>query len=323
MNIRPRRNRKSAAVRAMVEETKIGTEHLIYPIFLKDGKNIKEEISSLPFNYRWSIDRLLPEIEACMELGVMTFDLFPAIDERLKDELASYSFAEDNFYLHAIRKIKETFPELVLMSDVAMDPYSSDGHDGLVKNGIILNDETLPILNKMALAQAQAGIDIIGPSDMMDGRVGSIRETLDLNGFTSVSIMSYSVKYASAFYGPFRDALNSAPKHGDKKTYQMNPANKREALVEAELDYLEGADMLMVKPALCYLDVIHLLKENFNIPITAYNVSGECAMVYAAAEKGWLNYDLAVSEMLLSMRRAGADAILTYFAKDFAKLIQK
>jgi porphobilinogen synthase len=323
MNIRPRRNRKSAAVRAMVEETKIGTEHLIYPIFLKDGKNIKEEISSLPFNYRWSIDRLLPEIEACMELGVMTFDLFPAIDERLKDELASYSFAEDNFYLLAIRKIKETFPELVLMSDVAMDPYSSDGHDGLVKNGIILNDETLPILNKMALAQAQAGIDIIGPSDMMDGRVGSIRETLDLNGFTSVSIMSYSVKYASAFYGPFRDALNSAPKHGDKKTYQMNPANKREALVEAELDYLEGADMLMVKPALCYLDVIHLLKENFNIPITAYNVSGECAMVYAAAEKGWLNYDLAVSEMLLSMRRAGADAILTYFAKDFAKLIQK
>jgi len=323
MNIRPRRNRKSAAVRAMVEETKIGTEHLIYPIFLKDGKNIKEEISSLPFNYRWSIDRLLPEIEACMELGVMTFDLFPAIDERLKDELASYSFAEDNFYLHAIRKIKETFPELVLMSDVAMDPYSSDGHDGLVKNGIILNDETLPILNKMALAQAQAGIDIIGPSDMMDGRVGSIRETLDLNGFTSVSIMSYSVKYASAFYGPFRDALNSAPKHGDKKTYQMNPANKREALVEAELDYLEGADMLMVKPALCYLDVIHLLKENFNIPITAYNVSGECAMVYAAAEKGWLNYDLAVSEMLLSMRRAGADAILTYFAKDFAKLLQK
>jgi porphobilinogen synthase len=323
MNIRPRRNRKSAAVRAMVEETKIGTEHLIYPIFLKDGNNIKEEISSLPFNYRWSIDRLLPEIEECMELGVMTFDLFPAIDERLKDELASYSFAEDNFYLHAIRKIKETFPELVLMSDVAMDPYSSDGHDGLVKNGIILNDETLPILNKMALAQAQAGIDIIGPSDMMDGRVGSIRETLDLNGFTSVSIMSYSVKYASAFYGPFRDALNSAPKHGDKKTYQMNPANKREALVEAELDYLEGADMLMVKPALCYLDVIHLLKENFNIPITAYNVSGECAMVYAAAEKGWLNYDLAVSEMLLSMRRAGADAILTYFAKDFAKLLQK
>ena len=323
MYTRPRRNRKSSAIRAMVEETKIGSEHLIYPIFLKDGTNVKEEISSLPNNFRWSIDRLLPEIEACMKLGVMTYDLFPAVEEHLKDKTATYSYAEDNFYLHAIRKLKETFPEIVLMSDVAMDPYSSDGHDGLVENGIILNDETLPILSKMSLAQAQAGIDIIGPSDMMDGRVGSIRETLDINGFTDVSIMSYSVKYASAFYGPFRDALNSAPKHGDKKTYQMNPANKREALLEAELDFMEGADMLMVKPALCYLDVIHLLKENFNIPITAYNVSGECAMVYAAAANGWLNYDLAISEMLLSMRRAGADAILTYFAKDFAALLKK
>jgi porphobilinogen synthase len=323
MYTRPRRNRKSSAIRAMVEETKIGSEHLIYPIFLKDGTNVKEEISSLPNNFRWSIDRLLPEIESCMKLGVMTYDLFPAVEEHLKDKTATYSYAEDNFYLHAIRKLKETFPEIVLMSDVAMDPYSSDGHDGLVENGIILNDETLPILSKMSLAQAQAGIDIIGPSDMMDGRVGSIRETLDINGFTDVSIMSYSVKYASAFYGPFRDALNSAPKHGDKKTYQMNPANKREALLEAELDFMEGADMLMVKPALCYLDVIHVLKENFNIPITAYNVSGECAMVYAAAANGWLNYDLAISEMLLSMRRAGADAILTYFAKDFATLLKK
>jgi porphobilinogen synthase len=323
MHTRPRRNRKSSTIRAMVEETKIGSEHLIYPIFLKDGTNVKEEISSLPNNFRWSIDRLLPEIEACMKLGVMTYDLFPAVEEHLKDKTATYSYAEDNFYLHAIRKLKETFPEIVLMSDVAMDPYSSDGHDGLVENGIILNDETLPILSKMSLAQAQAGIDIIGPSDMMDGRVGSIRETLDINGFTDVSIMSYSVKYASAFYGPFRDALNSAPKHGDKKTYQMNPANKREALLEAELDFMEGADMLMVKPALCYLDVIHVLKENFNIPITAYNVSGECAMVYAAAANGWLNYDLAISEMLLSMRRAGADAILTYFAKDFATLLKK
>jgi porphobilinogen synthase len=306
----------------MVEETKIGTEHLIYPIFLKDGKGVKEEISSLPKNYRWSIDQLLPEIEACMKLGVFTYDIFPAVEEHLKDRVASYSYSEDNFYLNAFRKLKETFPEIVLMSDVALDPYSSDGHDGLVENGQILNDETLPILNRMAVAQAQAGVDIIGPSDMMDGRVGSIREALDINGFTNVSIMSYSAKYASAFYGPFRDALNSAPKSGDKKTYQMNPANKREALLEAELDYMEGADMLMVKPALCYLDVIHVLKENFNIPITAYNVSGECAMVYAAAEKGWLNYDLAISEMLLSMRRAGADAILTYFAKDFATLLK-
>jgi len=322
VNTRPRRNRKSAAIRSMVEETKIGTEHLIYPIFLKDGKGVKEEISSLPKNYRWSIDQLLPEIEACMKLGIFTYDIFPAVEEHLKDRVASYSYAEDNFYLNAFRKLKETFPEIVLMSDVALDPYSSDGHDGLVENGQILNDETLPILNRMAVAQAQAGVDIIGPSDMMDGRVGSIREALDINGYTDVSIMSYSAKYASAFYGPFRDALNSAPKSGDKKTYQMNPANKREALLEAELDYLEGADMLMVKPALCYLDVIHLLKENFNIPITAYNVSGECAMVYAAAEKGWLNYDLAISEMLLSMRRAGADAILTYFAKDFATLLK-
>ena len=323
MHIRPRRNRKSIAIRAMVEETKIGAEHLIYPIFLKDGQNYKEEIASLPNNFRWSIDQLIPEVEKCMELGIMTYDLFPAVDDALKDKTATYSYAEENFYLHAIRTLKETFPEIVLMSDVAMDPYSSDGHDGLVENGKILNDATLPILNKMALAQAQAGIDIIGPSDMMDGRVGSIREYLDQHQFTDVSIMSYSVKYASAFYGPFRDALNSAPKSGDKKTYQMNPANKREALLEAELDFNEGADMLMVKPALCYLDVIHLLKENFNIPITAYNVSGECAMVYAAAEKGWLNYDLAISEMLLSMRRAGADAILTYFAKDFAQLLKK
>jgi len=307
----------------MVEETKIGTEHLIYPIFLKDGKGLKEEVSSLPNNYRWSIDMLIPEIEECMELGIYTYDIFPAVDESLKDKVASYSYADDNFYLNAIRTLKDKFPEIVLMSDVAMDPYSSDGHDGLVQDGKILNDETLPILNKMALAQAQAGIDIIGPSDMMDGRVESIRETLDINGYTDVSIMSYTAKYASAFYGPFRDALNSAPKSGDKKTYQMNPANKKEALLEAELDFLEGADMLMVKPALCYLDIIHVLKENFNIPITAYNVSGECAMIYAAAEKGWLNYDLAVAEILLSIRRAGADGILTYFAKDFAKFKKK
>lgn len=307
----------------MVEETKLGVENLIYPLFLKDGKNIKEEISSLPNNYRWSLDLLLKEIEACLSLGIMIFDLFPAVDESLKDKIGSYSWSEDNFYLKAIRKIKETFPEVILMSDVALDPYSSDGHDGLVENGKILNDETLPLLNRMALVQAQAGIDIIGPSDMMDGRVGSIREHLDGHGFTDVSIMSYTAKYASAFYGPFRDALNSAPKSGDKKTYQMNPANKREALIEAELDVLEGADMIMVKPALCYLDIIHILRENFNVPVTAYNVSGECAMIYAAAEKGWLNYEMAISELLLSIRRAGADGILTYFAKDFALLMKK
>ena len=323
MYIRPRRNRKSAAIRSMVEETKLGTEHLIYPVFLKDGKGIREEIPSMPKNYRWAIDKLLIEIEECISLGINSFDLFPAVDEQLKDRVASYSYASDNFYLNAIRTIKERFPDVVLMSDVAMDPYSSDGHDGFVENGIILNDETLPILEKMAVAQAQAGIDIIGPSDMMDGRVGRIRESLDDSGYTDVSIMSYTAKYASAFYGPFRDALNSAPKMGDKKTYQMNPANKREALLEADLDFNEGADMLMVKPALCYLDIIHVLKENYPIPITAYNVSGECAMIHAAAERGWLNYEAAVFETLLSIRRAGADGILTYFAKDFAQMVRR
>jgi porphobilinogen synthase len=323
MLIRPRRNRKNAAIRAMVEETKLGTENLIYPMFLQDGKGIKTEIKSLPNNFRWSLDTLLPEIDACLKLGINQYVLFPAIEESLKDKIASHSYASDNFYLNVISTLKKEFPDIVLMSDVAMDPYSSDGHDGLVENGKILNDETLPILAKMAIAQSQAGIDILGPSDMMDGRVGYLREALDKEGYNDVSIMSYSAKYASAFYGPFRDALDSAPKSGDKKTYQMNPANRREAIIEAELDINEGADMLMVKPALCYLDVISMLKENFPVPITAYNVSGECAMVYAAAQNGWLNYEATMSEMLLSIRRAGADGILTYFAKDFASLLKK
>jgi porphobilinogen synthase len=323
MVIRPRRNRKHAAIRDMVQESFLSVDHLIYPMFLTDGIGVKEEISSLPRNYRWSVDLILKEIESSVNLGLNKFVLFPAVSDDLKDKTATYSYAAENFYLHAIRAIKERFPEVILMSDVAMDPYSSDGHDGLVQDGRILNDETLPILAKMSIAQAQAGIDIIGPSDMMDGRVGYIREALDLEGYTDTSIMAYSAKYASAFYGPFRDALNSAPKSGDKKTYQMNPANKREALLEASLDMEEGADFIMVKPALSYLDVIHLLKEHSTVPITAYNVSGECAMVYAAAEKGWINYEAIVSEILMSMRRAGADGILTYFAKDFATFIQK
>ena len=323
MQIRPRRNRKHAAIRDMVQENFLSVEHLIYPMFLSDGTGVKEEISSLPRNYRWSLDLMLKEIESSLFLGLNKFVLFPAVSDELKDKTATYSYASENFYLHAIRAIKERFPEVILMSDVAMDPYSSDGHDGLVQDGRILNDETLPILAKMSIAQAQAGIDIIGPSDMMDGRVGYIREALDLEGYTDTSIMAYSAKYASAFYGPFRDALNSAPKSGDKKTYQMNPANKREALLEASLDMEEGADFIMVKPALSYLDVIHLLKEHSTVPITAYNVSGECAMVYAAAEKGWINYEAIVSEILMSMRRAGADGILTYFAKDFATFTHK
>ena len=306
----------------MVQETHLGLENLIYPVFLKDGKNIKEEIPSLPNIHRWSVDLLLSEIESCLKLGIRVFDVFPAVADELKDKTATLSYNPDNFYLKAIREIKKRFPETVLMSDVAMDPYSSDGHDGLVENGEIINDKTLPILAKMSVAQAEAGIDIIGPSDMMDGRVGVIREALDSNGFTDTSIMSYTAKYASSFYGPFRDALNSTPKSGDKKTYQMNPANKMEALIEAGLDIEEGADMIMVKPALCYLDVIHLLKEHYPIPVTAYNVSGEYAMVHAASRNGWLDYDAAVYEMLLSIRRAGAEGILTYFAKDFAQMIR-
>ncbi len=320
MMIRPRRNRKNSAIRTMVEETKLGVENLIYPLFLEDGTGIKNEIKSLPNNFRWSLDTLLPEIESCVQLGIDKYVLFPAVNENLKDAVASYSYADDNFYLEAIHSIKERFPDIVLMSDVAMDPYSSDGHDGLVKGGEILNDETLPILAKMSIAQAQAGIDILGPSDMMDGRVGFLRTALDEEGYKDVSIMSYTAKYASAYYGPFRDALDSAPKSGDKKTYQMNPANKQEALLEAQLDFEEGADMMMVKPALCYLDIIHMLKEHFDIPITAYNVSGECAMIHAASRNGWLDYESAFTEMLLSIRRAGADGILTYFAKDFAQL---
>ncbi len=323
MERRPRRNRKSNAIRSMVEETRLSTDNLIYPLFIEDGVKIKTEIKSLPSNYRWSLDLLLPEIESCIKVGLDKFVLFPAVNESLKDSVASYSYADNNFYLDAIRKIKQEFPQIALMSDVAMDPYSSDGHDGMVKNGEILNDESLPILSRMAVAQAQAGIDILGPSDMMDGRVRYIRDAVDNAGYNDVSIMAYTAKYASAFYGPFRDALDSAPKSGDKKTYQMNPANKREALIEAELDFDEGADMLMVKPATCYLDIIHLLKENYDIPITAYNVSGECAMIYAASANGWLDYESSMQEMLLSIRRAGADGILTYFAKDFAKLMAK
>ena len=317
---RPRRNRKNEVIRSQVRETNISVGNLIYPLFVVDGQNIRSEVKSLPGQFRLSLDHLLREVEECLELGVKTFDLFPAVDESLKDTMATYSYADENFYLKYIREVKARFPEAVIMTDVAMDPYSSDGHDGVVKDGKILNDETLDVLGKMSVAQAQAGADIIGPSDMMDGRVGYIRQELDDAGFSDVSIMSYTAKYASAYYGPFRDALDSAPKFGDKKTYQMDPANKTEALLEAELDYAEGADFLMVKPALCYLDVIHLLKENFPIPISAYNVSGEYAMLKAAAQNGWVDYDRAMPEMLLSIRRAGADMILTYFAKEFAQM---
>jgi porphobilinogen synthase len=324
MLIRPRRNRKSAAIREMVEETTLTTKDFIFPLFLLEGQNKKVEVDSMPGIYRFTIDLILKEIEECLKLGVKAFDVFPVVEEKHKDKMASKSADENFFYLKALREIKSTFPEACIMTDVAMDPYSSDGHDGIVdENGKILNDETLDVLADMALAQAETGIDIIGPSDMMDGRVEYIREVLDGNGFDNTSIMSYCAKYASAFYGPFRDALDSAPKSGDKKTYQMNPANKYEALIEAELDAQEGADFLMVKPALAYLDVIHLLKENNELPIAAYNVSGEYSLIKAAAQKGWLDGEAMMMESLLSIKRAGADVILSYFAKEAAHVLKR
>lgn len=315
---RPRRNRKSAAIRALVEETQVTVNDLIFPMFLIEGQNRRSEVPSMPGIFRLTVDLMLREIEECMKLGLRVFDIFPAVEDHWKDETATRSYDPQFFYLKALSEIKKKFPEACIMTDVAMDPYSSDGHDGLLKDGKIVNDETLQILGKMALAQAETGIDIIGPSDMMDGRVGYIRSVLDEQGFTEVSIMSYTAKYASGFYNPFRDALDSAPKVGDKKTYQMNPANSREALLEAQLDVNEGADFLMVKPALAYLDIIQLIRNNFTLPVAAYNVSGEYAMIKAAAKNGWLDGDRVMREILLSIKRAGADIILTYFAKEFA-----
>jgi porphobilinogen synthase len=322
---RPRRNRVSASIRGLVKETHLEVSHLVQPLFLMDGKHIRSEVPSLPGTFRLSLDYILPEIESCMKLGLNSFIMFPAVPDTLKDKYGTYGHDRANFYLKAAGVVKKAFPNCTLISDVALDPYNSDGHDGLVRGGKIVNDETLGILAKMAVAQAEAGFDILGPSDMMDGRVAAIRNSLDGAGFTETGIMSYTAKYASAFYGPFRDALDSAPKEDedipkDKKTYQMNPANKREALIEAELDTEEGADFLMVKPALNYLDVIHLLKANSNLPIAAYHVSGECAMLLAACRNGWLDFERAMPETLMGIRRAGADVILTYFAKRYAEM---
>jgi porphobilinogen synthase len=318
---RPRRNRLTPTLRNLVQENHLQVSSLIQPLFLVPGENIKLEIKSLPGIFRFSEDLLLEEIGACMAVGVETFLIFPAIPEELKDKGATYSYSKDNFYLKAARNIKKKFPSSCIISDVAMDPYSIDGHDGWVEDGQILNDKTLPVLAKMAVAQAEAGFDMIGPSDMMDGRIQYIREYLDNEGYTNTGIMAYTAKYASAFYGPFRDALDSAPKAGDKKTYQMNPANLQEALKEAHLDISEGADVIMVKPALHYLDVIHLLKTNTNIPIAAYHVSGECAMLIAAAQNGWLDRQKAIEETLMGIKRAGADIIITYFAREYAERV--
>ncbi|MBB6609828.1 porphobilinogen synthase [Pontibacter sp. Tf4] len=320
---RPRRNRQSEVIRNMVAETTLGLNDFIFPLFIIEGQNQKAGIHSMPGINRYSIDTLLEEVNSCVELGIKAFAPFASIPEQLKDRTATESYNPEGLFPRAIREIKKNFPDVVLMTDVALDPYSSDGHDGIVENGEILNDETLEVLGKMALVQAQAGADIVGPSDMMDGRVAHIRKVLDENGFQKTGIMSYTAKYASSFYGPFRDALDSAPKKGDKKTYQMNFANSREALIEAELDTAEGADFLMVKPALAYLDVIKLLRDNSNLPIAAYNISGEYAMVKAAAQNGWIDGEKAMVEVLTSIKRAGADVILTYFAKEYAQLIRR
>jgi porphobilinogen synthase len=318
---RPRRNRISENMRAMVQENHLSVSDFIYPMFIQEGSKLKIPIVSMPGIHRFSVDSLLEELKSVSDLGIKSICLFPNYPEAKKDKYGSESLKKDTLYLRAISDIKAKFKDIVIMTDVALDPYSSDGHDGVVENGKILNDETVEILVKMAIAQAEAGADIIGPSDMMDGRIGAIRKGLDTAKYTDTAIMAYTAKYASAFYGPFRDALESAPKFGDKKTYQMNPANVREAVLEAELDIAEGADIIMVKPALSYLDVIKTLKEKFTVPVSAYNVSGEYAMVKAAAEKGWIDGEKVMLETLLSMKRAGADVILTYFAKEAASLI--
>jgi porphobilinogen synthase len=322
MRTRPRRNRTSAAIRELVQENRLTKSDLIAPLFVINGTKVKQEISAMPGQYRLSVDELVDECGKLQDLGIRCVSLFPALDDSLKDKYASESKNPEGLFPQAIQAVKSKYPKLLVMSDVAMDPYSSDGHDGIVDNGEILNDETLPILAAMAVAQASAGSDIIGPSDMMDGRIGHIRDALDKENFKNTAIMSYSAKYASSFYGPFREALDSAPKAGDKKSYQMNPANISEALLEADLDAQEGADILMVKPGLPYLDVIRALRESSDLPIAAYNVSGEYAMIKAAGLKGWLDEEAAMMEMLLSFKRAGADMILSYFAKDAAALIK-
>lgn len=322
---RPRRNRKSDAIRNLIRETHLSTHDFIAPLFVIDGKNTKEAIASMPGISRFSIDLLVKECAELYSLGVPCVSLFPAINEKLKDSRATEAYNPDGLYQRAIKEVKNAIPELMIMTDVALDPYSSDGHDGLVdpKTGEILNDATLEVLAKMSLVQAKSGSDILGPSDMMDGRIGFIRDALDEENLVNTAIMSYAAKYASAFYGPFRDALGSAPKKGDKKTYQMDYANVREALREAYLDESEGADILMVKPGLPYLDVIKTIRDNTTLPMAAYNVSGEYAMVKAAAEKGWIDGDKVMIEMLWAFKRAGSDMILTYFAKEAAMLLNK
>jgi len=322
MLIRPRRNRSRPALRRLVRETRLSADNLVLPLFVQEGEQRRTPIVSLPGQARLSIDLLIETAREAADLGIPGVALFPALDEAEKDPRGSASTKPDGLLQRTVRALKSALPEMLVITDVALDPYSSDGHDGVLIGDRIDNDESLPLLAAMAVAQAEAGADLVAPSDMMDGRVGVIREALDAAGFSEVAIGSYCSKYASAFYGPFRDALESAPRAGDKKTYQMDPGNAREALRELALDEDEGADWVMVKPGLIYADVIRLLRDHTVLPVAAYHVSGEYAMLCAAAERGWLDYERCLLESLLSLKRAGADVIFTYGALDAARLLR-
>lgn len=320
---RPRRLRRNDALRRMAQETQLTANDLIYPLFVMEGENQKVEVPSMPGSYRYTLDLLLKEVAEAYELGIPAIALFPLVAEEKKDNAGTESYNPNGLVQRTVRAIKEALHDVIVITDVALDPFSSKGHDGIVSDsGEILNDETVEILVKQSISHAEAGADIVAPSDMMDGRIGAIRDGLDDAGYTNVSILAYSAKYASAYYGPFRDALESAPKFGDKKTYQMDPANSREALREVELDLDEGADMVMVKPALAYLDIIAKVREISDVPVAAYNVSGEYAMIRAAGRMGWIDEKKVMLETLTSMKRAGADLILTYFAKEVALILR-
>lgn len=320
---RPRRLRNSDAIRALVQENHINACDFIVPLFVVEGENIKEEIASMPNYFRYSLDLLVNEVTELWELGLKSVLVFVKVPNNLKDNKGTEALNAEGLMQRAVRKIKEVTPEMIVMTDVALDPYSLYGHDGIVEDGYVVNDQTVEVLAKMALSHAQAGADFVAPSDMMDGRIEAIRTLLEDSGYPNTGIMSYSAKYASAFYGPFRDALDSAPGFGNKKTYQMNPANRKVAVTETILDIQEGADIVMVKPGLAYLDIVRDLANEIETPIAVYQVSGEYAMLKAAAEKGWLNHDEIMLEQLLAFKRAGASLIASYFAKDVAKVLRK
>jgi porphobilinogen synthase len=321
MHIRPRRLRSSSAIRAMVTENRISVEQLIAPLFITEGKGIREEIASMPDYFRYSLDLAVTEARILQDMGIKSILLFCKVPDELKDNKGTEALNPDGLMQRSIREIKDALPDMCVMTDVALDPFSSYGHDGIVQDGKIINDATVDVLAAMAVSHANAGADFVAPSDMMDGRIAAIREALETSGQVDTGIMAYSAKYASCFYGPFRDALDSAPGFGDKKTYQMNPANIREAVRETLLDVEEGADIVMVKPGLPYLDVVRAVREQVDIPVAVYNVSGEYAMIKAAAAQGWLNHDAAIMETMVSFRRAGADLIATYFCKDVVRLL--